>query len=134
MNTASKLVPDRSFNFLPRARQLLAALALAGVISGSAMAGETSFKHSFMMRGQVLEAKGGTLVLCVGKQDGAEVGQVLEVVRHVRTSSGSKKANPRYRRDDVGTVKITSLFDEHYAMAVVVKGSPKASDTVELRR
>jgi hypothetical protein len=31
-------------------------------------------------------------------------------------------------------VKITSLVDEHYAMADVVKGAPKVNDTVELER
>lgn len=134
MNTLANLNTPRSVKFLSRARQLLAAVVLVGAVAGSAMASETSFKHGLMMRGQILEAESGSVVVCVGKQDGAEVGQVLDVVRHVRITARGKNATSRFRRDDVGTVKITSLFDEHYATAVVVKGSPKLNDTVELIR
>ena len=132
MDSSTNPNPRRSVNFLRWGRQLLAALMLVGAVAGSAAAGETSFKHSFMMRGQILEADSGSVVLCIGKQDGAEVGQVLQVIRHVRASVGGKNPSPRYRREDVGTVKITSLFDDHYANAQIVKGSPKVNDTVEL--
>jgi hypothetical protein len=44
------------------------------------------------------------------------------------------RAPPRFRREAVGAVKITSLVDEHYATAEVVKGTPKVNDTVELER
>ena len=117
-----------------RRRPALAAVVLLGMLAGSAFAGETSFKHEYMMRGQILEIETGNVVVCVGKKDGAEVGQVLDVVRHVPASPHAKNAGPRFRREDVGTVKITSLFDEHYATAKVVKGSPKVNDTVELER
>ena len=36
------------------------------------------------MRGQVLEKQNETLVVCVGQADGAQVGQVLDVIRHKR--------------------------------------------------
>lgn len=117
-----------------RRRRLWAALFLAGTLAGSAVAGETSFKHSYLMRGQVLETEAGNVTVCVGKQDGAQVGQVLDVVRHVRTSVTGKAPGPRFRREDVGTVKITSLFDDHYATAAVMKGSPKVNDIVELKK
>ena len=117
-----------------RRRPALAAVVLLGMLAGPAFAGETSFKHEYMMRGQILEIETGNVVVCVGKKDGAEVGQVLDVVRHVPASPHAKNAGPRYRREDVGTVKITSLFDEHYATAEVVKGSPKVNDTVELEQ
>ena len=112
--------------FARRRRPLLAALVLAGMLAGPAWAGETAFKHEYMMRGQVLEVEAAGVVVCVGKKDGAEVGQVLDVVRHVPTSSHTKTAGPRFRSEEVGTVKITALFDDHDATAEVVKGSPKA--------
>lgn len=133
MNTSTGK-SDVLAGYLSRGRQWLALLVLAGAVAASAAAGETSFKHKYLMRGQILDAQPGSVVVCVGKQDGAEVGQVLDVVRHVRTSAVGKAAPPRFRREDVGTVKITSLFDEHYATADVVKGVPKVNDTVELKR
>lgn len=117
-----------------RRRPLLAVLVFLGMLAGPAWAGESSFKHAYMMRGQILEIETASVVICVGKKDGAEVGQVLDVVRHVPTSPHAKNSGPRFRRESVGTVKITSLFDEHYANAEVVKGSPKVNDTVELER
>jgi hypothetical protein len=120
--------------FAGRCRQLLAALALSAAMAGPAMAAETSFKHAYLMRGQVLATGSGSVTVCVGKNDGAEVGQVLNVVRHVRTPSYGKKSGPRFRRQDVGQVTITEVFDEHYASAKVAKGSPRVNDTVELER
>ena len=114
-------------------RWLVAGLVLTA-LAGSAAANQGSFRHGFVMRGQVLESESGSVVVCVGKQDGAEVGQILNVVRHVRVGAPGKSAGPHFRRNPVGTVKITSLFDEHYATAEVVKGAPKVNDTVELER
>jgi hypothetical protein len=107
-------------------------LLFLAILPAVALAGSPGFKHEFVMRGQVLEAEAGTLVVCVGEQDGAEVGQVLNVVRHVRIGGASKKAGPRYRRESVGRVRIIGLFDGHYADAKVVAGAPKIHDTVEL--
>ena len=113
-------------------RLALIGLLFLAMLPGMAVAGSPGLKHEFVMRGQVLEAEAGTLVVCVGEQDGAEVGQVLNVVRHVRIGGASKKAGPRYRRESVGRVRIIGLFDGHYADAKVVAGAPKIHDTVEL--
>ena len=86
------------------------------------------------MRGQVLEKHDGTLVVCVGQADGAQVGQVLDVIRHKRRMRHSRAGGPRYRRESVGQVRIVELFDRHYAEAAVISGSPKVNDTVELIR
>jgi hypothetical protein len=114
-------------------RQVLSPMILLAALAGSAHAGETSFKHKYLMRGQILEADAGALVVCVGKEDGAEVGQVLDIVRYVR-EMGNPKESPKFRRVEVGSVKVTSLFDDHYATAEVVDGSPKVNDIVELKR
>ena len=117
-----------------RLRLVLSGILLMALAGGSAWASEGSFRHGFVMRGQILELDARNVVVCVGKQDGAKPGQVLDVVRHVRVGAPGKSAGPQFRRDQVGTVKITSLFDEHYATAEIVKGSPKVNDTVELER
>ena len=131
MNTS--LVVSCASKSLSRARQFLAAAALFGALASPALATDTSFKHQYIMRGQILEMT-PSLVVCVGKEDGAQVGQVLDVVRHVRSQRHGKTSGSRFRREHVGTVEITALFDDHYATAAVVKGSPKLNDTVELAR
>ena len=117
-----------------------AALALAGAFAfsfalpGVASASEGGFRHNVLMRGQVLETQDDTLVVCVGKADGAQVDQVLDVIRHKRRIRHSRTGGPRYRRENVGQVRIVELFDGHYADAEVISGSPKVNDTVELVR
>jgi len=134
MKTAPCSNLPRDTGRVQRRHQFHAVLLLTAMFASPAWAGETSFKHEYMMRGQILEIGTGSVVVCIGKKDGAEVGQVLDVVRHVRTPAHAKNSGPRFRRQDIGTVKITSVFDEHYATAQVVKGSPKLNDTVELER
>ncbi|MEN1925092.1 hypothetical protein WCE59_01875 [Luteimonas sp. MJ146] len=86
------------------------------------------------MRGQVLEQQDESLVVCVGRADGAQVGQVLDVVRHVRQIRRSRTGRVRYRREAVGQVRIVELFDTHYAAAEILSGTPRVNDTVELVR
>lgn len=134
MTTSAFLDPRHGAGFTRYRRALLAALVLLGLLAGPTWAGEASFKHKYTMRGQVLEIQPGSVVVCIGQEDGARVGQVLDVVRHLSRSSRAKSTGPRFRKEGVGTVRITSLFDEHYATAEVVKGSPRVNDTVELER
>lgn len=128
--TVSKLAPS----LRGRSRRWLGLGVLMLALTGAAHAAEGSFKHEVVMRGQILEADAGALVVCVGEADGAQVGQVLDVVRHKRVSRIPKAAGPRFRREPVGQVRITELFDTHYAQAQVVSGKPKVNDTVELIR
>lgn len=108
-------------------------MILFAALASAAHADETSIKHKYLMRGQILETDGRIMVVCVGKEDGAEVGQVLDVVRHVRVGN-PKDAAPQFRRVEIGSAKVTTLFDDHYATAEVIEGSPKVNDTVELKR
>ena len=113
---------------------LVGALAFSFALPGVAPASEGGFRHNVLMRGQVLETQDDTLVVCVGKADGAQVDQVLDVIRHKRRNRGPRDIGPRFRREAVGQVRITGLFDDHYADAEVISGSPKVNDTVELIR
>lgn len=115
-------------------RRLLSVLVLAlAFTSPLVYAEETSFRHQYLMRGQILEIEDKTLVICVGSADGAEVGQELDVVRHQRIHR-HKQPGPQFRRENVGRVKITTIFDEHYAEATVIDGDVRVNDTVEIRR
>ena len=136
MNPATHLAHPRARGTYPR--RWHAALALAALFAfalpGVASASEGGFRHNVLMRGQVLEKQNETLVVCVGQADGAQVGQALDVIRHKRRIRHSWTGGPRYRRENVGQVRIVELFDGHYAEAEVISGSPMVNDTVELVR
>lgn len=86
------------------------------------------------MRGHILESTPEGLILCVGEKDGARVGQVLAAISHRRYSVTPPEAGSRYLREPSGTVRITALRDDHYAVAEIVDGKPGLHDTVELPR
>jgi hypothetical protein len=92
--------------------------------------------HRHIMRGQVLEVTGNEVCLCIGSNDGARVGQELTVVRFERgRASGGMKgsgADYKFKRIDVGLVKIAAIVDAHYATATVMSGTVRENDTVEL--
>jgi len=102
------------------------AVALSGCVS-------ENVRHGWIMRGQVLALDNGVATVCVGTRDGAKVGQVLEV-QHVtfQATSNAHAASPTISRSDAGRVKITELFDEHYARAQIVSGNPAVNDVVEV--
>lgn len=93
------------------------------------------FYHSVFMRGQILSLDGKAGVICIGKHDNAEVGQVLDVIRHKRNKSAAGKNRLKgFKRVVVGQVKVTSIVDDHYSEIDVISGDIKESDTVELKR
>ena len=108
----------------------LVMLALPVAIPTAATA--AGIGHSFFMRGSVVGMENGTPTICIGKADGAKVGQVLDVVR-VTTGQGTKGV-PAFRREDVGSIRINAIIDDHFATATVVKGDVAKNDIVELRK
>jgi hypothetical protein len=116
------------------ANRTLAGIALVAAVGLSGCATSSPAYHSYVMQGQVLSVENDTVDVCVGTRDGAAIDQVLEVVRHVPRKTGPKAPGPSFRREAVGTVRIVSIYDEHYATAVVVSGQPQISDTVEFER
>lgn len=107
---------------------------LLGAVTLSGCAANSPVRHEYIMRGQVLSIEGDMLEVCIGELDGAQVGQVLDVVRHTKLTGSPKASGPDYKREEIGKVRITSLFNEHYANATVVNGQPLVNDTVELER
>ena len=121
----------------PSARRMQSRLALGAALAGLLLAGCASTSpayHRYLMQGQVLSVEGDSLVVCIGERDGAQVGQDLAVVRHVRQPGTPKAAGPDFRREPIGTARIAEVFDEHYARAQVLNGNPQINDVVELDR
>jgi hypothetical protein len=112
----------------------LVGLALAASLVLGGCATNSASYHRLVMQGQVLSMDGGTLTVCIGDEDGARVGQVLDVVRHVPRTGAPKASGPSYRREPVGSARVETLFDGHYATAVVVSGQPRVTDMVEFER
>lgn len=88
--------------------------------------------HEYIMRGQVLDVTDNGVYLCIGKKDGAEVGQEYAVYNFVRT--GNFKTRPAYKKVDAGIIKLTEITDEHYAKAKVISGDVKSNYIVELKK
>jgi hypothetical protein len=85
------------------------------------------------MRGQILEVADNMAYLCIGKNDGAQVGQELTVYRFVKSGYLTPRNQiPYFEKRKTGSVKIEDIFDEHYSHAKILTGSVKANDVVEL--
>jgi hypothetical protein len=107
-------------------------LALAGIsMLGALPAVAQGMGHTWFMRGSVVGADKGGKIVCVGKADGATVGQVLTVYR-VDYQPGQTKGAAR--RQKMGHVRIDHLFDDHFAHVSVVDGRADKNDIVELSR
>jgi hypothetical protein len=109
---------------------LLAVLLV--IIAGCTTMG--SLAHNVMMKGQVLDVADKSAYLCIGSKDGAEVGQEYAVYKFSRAMNPNPKyaAQPYFKRDKVGRIKITEIVDEHMAKASIVRGEVKTNDFVEL--
>ena len=110
-------------------------LALASVAFLGAMPASASIGHGFFMRGSIVADEPQGKVVCIGSEDGAAVGQVLDVFRTVVNPGPSGKgAGPSYRRVPAGHVRIDHIYNGHFAHVSVVYGSPSVNDIVELHR
>jgi hypothetical protein len=89
--------------------------------------------HKYFMKGQILDVSDGVAYLCIGSAEGAKEGQEFAVYRHTKLPfSGGKQASPSYKREEVGSVKITQVVEEHYAKANILRGNIKENDVAEL--
>lgn len=90
--------------------------------------------HTWIMRGQIVDVKPAGLVICIGKSDGAETGQTLDVYRAEYHPHNPKANMPAYTRVRVGSVTISEVIDDHFARAKVSEGKLAKHDIVELRK
>ena len=88
--------------------------------------------HKYSMRGSVLDVSDGTAYICIGTDQGAQVGQEFTVKRYVRTYTSGKQA-PEYSVENVGKVQITKT-ESHMANVKILSGDIKQNDVVELNK
>ncbi|MFN7943134.1 MAG: hypothetical protein U0X73_16195 [Thermoanaerobaculia bacterium] len=106
-------------------------ITLSALAVGPAAGAENpGIRHTVFMAGSIIEASAEGIYLCIGTADGAEPGQVLDVVRLTR--SGNPKQGVRFRREKVGKVRIDAIVDEHFAQATVLDGKVEKGDIVRL--
>lgn len=114
-------------------RSMMIALAGLSMLAASPVSAQ-GIGHTFFMRGSIVGTDSAGTVVCIGRADGAEVGQTLEVYRVVYRPGPSKGQVNNYSRQLIGHVQIDHVFDDHFAHVTVADGRPKKNDIVELRR
>ena len=114
--------------------RFLRVLVLGTAILWLAGCANSPFYHGQIMRGQVVQSTASDVVVCVGKRDGAEPGQLLSVYRVVFTEGVVEEGGSNWRRAPVGTVKIENTIDDHFAKARVIEGDIVKNDIVELQK
>ncbi len=88
--------------------------------------------HGTLMKGSIIETSDTGVYLCIGKKDGASVGQELDVYKY--TSASVAKGGPTFKGELTGKVKITEIIDEHYAKATIISGKAEKNSIVQLER
>lgn len=112
-------------------RLILLSLLLAGIVSSLSA---QNVYHKYIMRGTILDVSGPDIYLCVGKTDGATVGQEMDVFRIDVKSGTNPKSPPIFTRVKLGRIQITELVQEHYARAKVLSGSAPKGSIAELQK
>ncbi len=88
--------------------------------------------HKYVVRGQIVDVVDGVVYFCVGKEEGAAVGQEYEVYNFVKT--GTPKSGPLFTKVAAGTIQLTEINDEHLAKGKVLSGKVETNYTVELKK
>jgi hypothetical protein len=118
-----------------RTRFYLTAVLTCVLLVTSACSSIQGARHEYLMGGQVVEVTGSDAVVCIGSQNGAQVGQEFTAYKLVSVNSGGSSKHPlRWERVYVGSVRIEQVLDEHFAKARVINGNVAVNNVVELRR
>tara|TARA_R110002110_G_scaffold12718_3_gene60893 strand:+ start:57491 stop:57844 length:354 start_codon:yes stop_codon:yes gene_type:complete len=91
----------------------------------------TQFYHENLMIGQIVNVEEGEIVVCVGNSDVVELGSVLAVSR-VRYDGAIIEGRNNYSLEPVGSVRVDSLIDEHFARGTVIEGDIRKNNIVQL--
>lgn len=121
-----KMLGEIMFNKISK----LIVIALFGfIVSGCA---NSDFSHKYLMKGQVVSTSIDNIVVCIGLDDGAKVGQVLDVFKFVMNDDNDDGAD-FFKQEKTGKVKVLRVIDEHFAEVIVLEGSVKRNDMVQLK-
>ena len=103
---------------------------LALIVAISGCASWQKVYHGVLMKGSIIETSDSEVYLCIGKKDGASVGQELDVYKIILTALNPKV--PTFRRELTGKVRITEIIDDHFAKAIIISGKAEKNDIVEI--
>lgn len=76
---------------------------------------------------------GDEAYICIGTEEGGQAGQEYTVYRFAKAKTFTWKEASAFKRERVGSVKITDVVDELYAKAKVLKGDVRVNDIVQLK-
>jgi len=115
---------------LTKISKIIALVVFAVVITGCA---NSDFSHNYLMRGQVVSDSPNNVVVCVGLEDGAKVGQVLNTY-HFIINDDNEEGAKSFKKEEKGQVRIEEIIDEHFAKVSVLKGTVNTNDMVQLNK
>ena len=83
--------------------------------------------------------------ICIGTGDGIQLGDVMVVYRikvdntwwlpdYQQRVPTARTVTQRYQKIKVGEVRVTEIFDEHFAAVTLINGELQSNDIVEKRR
>lgn len=114
-------------------KKIFAPLLIGAALLAATPSVAQGIGHTLFMRGHVVGTEQAGPVVCIGRVDGAQPGQVLDVFR-VEYRHNHKSTPPSYNRVRIGSVTITEIIDDHFARVQVNEGRIKKHDIVELRK
>ena len=110
-------------------RILLSSVILVVVFTLGACSSQTY--HNALMKGQIVDTTDGVVTMCIGSREGANSGDKFRVMRSIFRSDVVEDGESNYELVEVGTVKILTIVNEHYATAKVLDGDVKIYDIAE---
>lgn len=105
-------------------------IALLSAVVGCA---NTPFYHKNFMRGQIVSVAGQSAVVCIGSYKDELIGTSLDVYQ-IEYEVGTQEGYDGFRRELIGSLKIDSIINEHFARATVTSGTVTKNNMVELSR
>jgi hypothetical protein len=111
-------------------KKLFVLFFLVGLVS-LLNACSTQIYHKILMKGQVVAIEDDEVTICIGRRDGAKIGDELRVVRSMFRQGVVEEGESSFELIEVGRIKISRVIDDHYAKANIINGSIKLNDIGE---
>jgi hypothetical protein len=115
---------------LKKISKLVVVTIIGFIVSGCA---NSDFSHNYLMKGQVISVSDDNIYVCVGLDDGAKVGQILETYRFVMNDNNDE-GDDFFLKQETGQIIIDELVDKHFAKVTVLEGEVKKHDMVLLSK
>ena len=120
------------FNMRKHRGAVLAVILAVMLLTVSCAAISENIYHGYYMKGSIIETYDSEVYLCIGKKDGAAVGQELDVKRYWYSRNPKTGQKGKGGFEYTGKVRIVEVLDEHFAKAVIISGKAEKNSIVEL--